>query len=34
MGVGKGKNKKTAEQNAARIALKKIRSSVGNKDPG
>ena len=28
MGVGKGKNKKTAEQNAARIALNKIRSSM------
>lgn len=27
MGIGKGMNKKTAEQNAARIALKKIRTS-------
>jgi len=26
-GIGKGMNKKTAEQNAARIALKKILSS-------
>jgi ribonuclease-3 len=32
LGVGKGKNKKTAEQNAARIALKKIQSSEANKD--
>jgi ribonuclease-3 len=28
VGIGKGKNKKTAEQNAARIALKKILTSV------
>ena len=32
MGVGKGKNKKTAEQNAARKALKKIHVSEGNTD--
>jgi ribonuclease-3 len=32
LGVGKGKNKKTAEQNAARIALKKIQSSEAKKD--
>ena len=30
IGVGKGKNKKTAEQNAARIALKKIHLSEGS----